>query len=471
MDSRVSARIRHVPLVILSQQVIDTFRSHYQRFINQLDNVLVNPTDSYHIIRIGEDLDEFSSIVTEFGYFLDPNELEQLKTNIVQMQSDLRLRYAERSTSSIAHFFNVGRTTVRRLLLEYGIAQPGAAPNTIAQNAEVVDPNTQEDDDVNDENQDEVNLDPILEESLHPVVPQHLQYPAPRAGYLSNISDAELDKLILFLRSHYVRAGVSMLDGMLRRLGHRVQARRIRESLLRIDPVHRIFDRIRIRRRGYTVPGPNALWHHDGQHDCRSVHNVRIERLWVDVTTQIGDTWHRLFDMLELRYGLNINNQNHIWLLQHLFLPTINIQLDFFAQSWNNHRIQIRNGPNRSPLDMFVFDMLALGVRGQALELSPEELESYGIDWAAFNIERVRRHQQTHIPPNEESSSWIGHQGPPPNLTQVVVEPPETVFAEEVLPGLDDFVREWTGSSDITAVASAWVNGLAYARRFYPDDF
>ncbi|KAJ7592501.1 hypothetical protein C8J56DRAFT_1002792 [Mycena floridula] len=414
------------------QQVIDTFRSHYQRFINQLDNVLVNPTDSYHIIRIGEDLDEFSSIVTEFGYFLDPNELEQLKTNIVQMQSDLRLRYAEWSTSSIAHFFNVGRTTVRRLLLEYGIAQPGAAPNTIAQNAEVVDPNTQEDDDVNDENQDEVNLDPILEESLHPVVPQHLQYPAPR---------------------------------------HRVQAHRIQESLLRIDPVHRIFDCIRIRRRGYTVPGPNALWHHDGQHDCRSVHNVRIERLWVDVTTQIGDTWHHLFDMLELRYGLNINNQNHIWLLQHLFLPTINIQLDFFAQSWNNHRIQIRNGPNRSPLDMFVFDMLALGVRGQALELSPEELESYGIDWAAFNIERVRRHQQTHIPPNEESSSWIGHQGPPPNLTQVVVEPPETVFAEEVLPGLDDFVREWTGSSDITAVASAWVNGLAYARRFYPDDF
>ena len=57
-----------------------------------------------------------------------------------------------------------------------------------------------------------------------------------------------------------------MLDGMLRRLGHRVQAERIRQSLIWIDPVHRIFDRIRIRRRGYTVPGPNALWHHDGQH-------------------------------------------------------------------------------------------------------------------------------------------------------------------------------------------------------------
>ncbi|KAJ7576731.1 hypothetical protein C8J56DRAFT_709870, partial [Mycena floridula] len=129
----------------------------------------------------------------------------------------------------------------------------------------------------------------------------------------------------------------------------------------------------------------------------------------------------------------------------------------------NNHQIQIWNGLNRSPLDMFVFNMFALSVRSQALELSPEELKSYGIDWAAFKIEHVCCHQQTHIPPNEESTSWVGHQGPPPNLTQVVVELPETVFADEVLPGLDNFVSEWTGSSNITAIASAWANGLAYA--------
>ncbi len=57
-----------------------------------------------------------------------------------------------------------------------------------------------------------------------------------------------------------------MLNGMLRRLGHRVPIEHIRQSLLRIDPVRQIFERIRIRRREYRVLGPNSLWHHDGQH-------------------------------------------------------------------------------------------------------------------------------------------------------------------------------------------------------------
>ena len=57
-----------------------------------------------------------------------------------------------------------------------------------------------------------------------------------------------------------------MISGMLLRLGHRVQQARVRQSLLRIDPVRRVFERIRIRRRKYNVAGPNALWHHDGQH-------------------------------------------------------------------------------------------------------------------------------------------------------------------------------------------------------------
>lgn len=57
-----------------------------------------------------------------------------------------------------------------------------------------------------------------------------------------------------------------MLNGMLRALGHQIPRERIRASLVRIDPVQRVFQRIRIRRRVYSVPGPNSLWHHDGQH-------------------------------------------------------------------------------------------------------------------------------------------------------------------------------------------------------------
>ena len=72
-----------------------------------------------------------------------------------------------------------------------------------------------------------------------------------------------------------------------------------------------------------------------------SIHNVRIERLWVDVTAQVGATWADLFVMLELRHRLDINNSNHIWLLHLIFLPTINAALHFFAESWNEHQIQI----------------------------------------------------------------------------------------------------------------------------------
>ncbi|KAJ7677312.1 hypothetical protein B0H17DRAFT_902312, partial [Mycena rosella] len=75
----------------------------------------------------------------------------------------------------------------------------------------------------------------------------------------SELSDDELDNLLLWLRSHFHH-------GMLRHLGHRVQQERVRQSLLRIDPVRRILERIRIWYRVYSVPGPNSLWHHDGQH-------------------------------------------------------------------------------------------------------------------------------------------------------------------------------------------------------------
>jgi hypothetical protein len=83
---------------------------------------------------------------------------------------------------------------------------------------------------------------------------------------LSDISDDELDILLTQLRTHYRRAGITMLNGMLLRLGYRIPRERIRLSLICIDPVQRVFQRIRIRRRVYSVPGPNSLWHHDGQH-------------------------------------------------------------------------------------------------------------------------------------------------------------------------------------------------------------
>ena len=77
----------------------------------------------------------------------------------------------------------------------------------------------------------------------------------------------------------------------------------------------------------------------------RSVHNVRIEQLWVDVTAQVGAYWAEFFIQLELQHGLDVNNINHIWLLQYLFLQVINNQLMFWASSWNQHKQQVQGGP------------------------------------------------------------------------------------------------------------------------------
>ena len=138
----------------------------------------------------------------------------------------------------------------------------------------------------------------------------------------------------------------------------------------------------------------------------RSVHNVQIEQLWVDVTAQVGASWAEIFTQLELRFGLDINNIHHVWLLHHLFLPFINQQLQFFAESWNQHRIAIWDSPSQSPADLFGFNMIVHGLRGAQLPsdvLSEEEIELYGVDWEGLHDEGLLQSRQSN---NPESEGW-----------------------------------------------------------------
>jgi hypothetical protein len=178
----------------------------------------------------------------------------------------LQWAITQRTTSRIASFLTVGRTTLRQAMLDYGLAEPGnnpflpessiselslAAPVLVSDNDDILEP--------------ELPLPSTLPQEVVDATPV-AQHSASSTATVSTITDDQLDHLLLQLKTHFRRAGITMLDGMLRRLGHRVPRDRIRASLLHIDPVHRVFDRIRIRRRVYSVPGPNALWHHDGQH-------------------------------------------------------------------------------------------------------------------------------------------------------------------------------------------------------------
>lgn len=178
----------------------------------------------------------------------------------------LRWAYAHRSTTGIARFLGVNRDTVRNALLEYGIAEPQQDPFQRHTNPEQQFDISEEDDllDPNIPLPERLppDIDPLSEQRPTDTAQTVVSYTGP----LSGLSDDELDEVITRLRSHYRRAGISMLDGMLRRLGYRLPRERIRASLVRVDPVQRVFQRIKIRRRVYSVAGPMALWHHDGQH-------------------------------------------------------------------------------------------------------------------------------------------------------------------------------------------------------------
>ena len=183
--------------------------------------------------------------------------------------SFLGFAYNRRSISALARFLGVGRSTVRNKLVRNNLMPVSIStisPSSQNGNLEASIPESLDSDASLPLEPDDL-LEPELPVPTHIPVDLNTTTTVPRTSlHHSAISDDELDMLIIRLQCHYTRAGIRMLDSMLRRLGHRVQYDRIRQSLLRIDPVQRIFERIRIRRRTYHVAGPNALWHHDGQH-------------------------------------------------------------------------------------------------------------------------------------------------------------------------------------------------------------
>ncbi|KAG8921378.1 hypothetical protein FRC01_000283 [Tulasnella sp. 417] len=560
--------------------LVDAFRTRWldirdrTRPLLQLDQL----QDPILLARLGDEVDELSRSVVMHGAILEPAERQTLQSNIAVLQGEvgvahrvavdqshqgiptvveyiytgrrgrprihidpsfLQWAYAFRGTSGISDFLSISRSTVRTSLLDYGIAEPGLYPFATIPNVDGPDL----------EDQDGHNYSPLVPLEADN---QDIQEPAASSNAptlssrISGWSDDELDEGIIRIRVHFPKAGIAMLHGMLRTLGQHVPKERIRRSLLRVDPVRRVFERLRIRRRTYEVPGPNALWHHDGQHGLirwgivihgfidgysrlvtalrahnnnradtvlalfleatatyglpsrvrgdhgvenlkvaeymeqtrgarrgsyiwgRSVHNVRIERLWVDVTTQFGAKWADFFTLLEVRHGLNINNHNHLWLLQYLFLLDINTEANYFRDSWNNHVIQMRGQRSRSPADMFGFDMFVYGVRGEDF-MSEEELEVYGIDWEGLREEPVLSSQLQNNSVTEGWTSWVGRCGPPPNLNEVVVEPPPGPLTPNDAHLLLNHVAPFLQGADATSLANRWIAGLAFIRMYLAD--
>uniref|UniRef100_A0A8C2BPP5 Integrase catalytic domain-containing protein n=1 Tax=Cyprinus carpio TaxID=7962 RepID=A0A8C2BPP5_CYPCA len=85
----------------------------------------------------------------------------------------------------------------------------------------------------------------------------------------STVEDRELDVTVREILSGHPNTGYKMMLGHLRARGIRVQRRRVKDSMHRVDPQGVMMRTLRLqtrRRRQYSVPAPNSLWHIDGNH-------------------------------------------------------------------------------------------------------------------------------------------------------------------------------------------------------------
>ncbi|PPR01330.1 hypothetical protein CVT24_006332, partial [Panaeolus cyanescens] len=186
----------------------------------------------------------------------------------------------------------------------------------------------------------------------------------------------------------------------------------------------------------------------------RSVHNIRIERLWVDFTAGVGAKWKQFFQQLEAEAGLNTDLGGHIWLVHTLFLNAINQDITEWACTWNSHKMQLPGLRSASPQELKWFSMLQDGVQGFGSDpahgsstyepsldddMEPADIEGFGIDWDAYDEPRLRSHNAlaNQQDASEESvDPFVSHR--PQRFSLVSVEEDRCPFSSEELQEFTD---------------------------------
>ncbi|KAL3978152.1 dystonin [Sarotherodon galilaeus] len=186
----------------------------------------------------------------------------------------------------------------------------------------------------------------------------------------SSIGDEDLDAKVLDIQRHHPNAGCRMMMGHLRSRGIYIQRFRLMDSMRRVNPEGVKMRRLSIqtaRRRQYSVPAPNHLWHIDGNHKL-----IRIERLWRDVYENVLDLFYTIFTQLEIQGLLNPGEEIDLFALHRCFLHHIQHHLQSFQEAWNQHGLRTAN--NHSPLQLWLLH------RKEGQDLSQVD-EDYGVDW------------------------------------------------------------------------------------------
>ncbi|KAF8156470.1 hypothetical protein K438DRAFT_1910088 [Mycena galopus ATCC 62051] len=204
-----------------------------------------------------------------------------------------------------------------------------------------------------------------------------------------------------------------------------------------------------------------------------SVHNIHIERLWVDWTNGVGRKWANFFYELEVSGGLLIDRPEHVWLLHHLFLDAINQDAQEWAEAWNSHKITVPNERKQSPREMFTFGLLEQGPRGLdrfmlAQEEEVDDLANFGVDWEGqVNPELISHHTANNTAVTSENP--FDGDALPAHMSEVTVESPNSPFSPEQCTQLDAELALVinTASRDMAVRKQVWKEALRICTELY----
>ena len=89
------------------------------------------------------------------------------------------------------------------------------------------------------------------------------------------------------------------------------------------------------------------IGHHGGNDNYvilgSSVHNVRIERMWRDVSRSVITPFKERFTSLKDQEILDVDNEIDLFCLHEVFAHRINASLNDFVSSWNSHPLTSEN--------------------------------------------------------------------------------------------------------------------------------
>ena len=107
----------------------------------------------------------------------------------------------------------------------------------------------------------------LLQVSPRTIRRRIIQYGLEDVASYSSINDSEVDEIAKQFVHEHPNSGQKSFEGYLRSYGLKLQRSRIRASIMRVDP-YGVQNRFRqvLKRRQYSVPMPNSLWHLDGNH-------------------------------------------------------------------------------------------------------------------------------------------------------------------------------------------------------------